>query len=290
MHFGFTIGGGGYSLLKLFIYPIRTGDQYVYNLGGWFVIPLFMIEIFNVVVRKFLDLLVDSDLYENKREIFICTFYLLLGICGNYLARKGLNTGWWLVLVRMLHFLPFYGIGTFYRRVLEKYDTVSSTVYFTVIFALQLVIILVYGKLPAYSQQWCNSFTEGSILPILEGCLGVALWLRIAKVLEPVLGNNKLVLLISNNAFAIMIHQFLGFMLMKTLFAILNLCGYCSDFNWEAYKTDIWYYYFPKGMYQTGILYIVAGLFFPIAVQMFCLKVKSGIKRLRDYNKLGRNS
>lgn len=103
-----------------------------------------------------------------------------------------------------------FGIGTLYKKVLEKYDTVCSTVYFAVIMFAQLTIILVYGKLPVYIPSWCSAFPEGPVLPIVEGCLGIAFWLRIAKIMEPILGHNKLVLIISNNTFAIMIHQFLG--------------------------------------------------------------------------------
>ena len=283
---GFTIGGE-VSLSKLLIEPITSGHHFAYNMGGWFVIPLFMIEIFNVIVRKFIDLFVDCDHRNKSCEYFICILYLVLGICGNCLAQNGLNTGWWLVLVRMLHLLPFFGIGTIYKRVLEKYDIASNTVYFIGVISIQLVIILVYGKLPAYSQAWCSKFPEGPILPIVEGCLGIAFWLRVAKVAEPILGRNKIVLLIANNTFSIMIHHFLGFMFVKTVFALLYRKGYCADFNWEAYKSDIWYHYFPKGMEQTGILYIAAGLFIPIVVQMCCVKMRTiGAKQFHNMLKV----
>lgn len=279
---GFTIGGE-VSLSKLLIEPITSGHQFAYNMGGWFVIPLFMIETFNVIVRKAVDRIVLCKQGNRNCEFFICVFYLLLGIGGNCLAQKGLNTGWWLVLVRMLYLLPFFGIGALYKRVLEKYDTVCSTVYFTVIMSVQLVIILVCGKLPVYIPSWCNAFPEGPVLPIVEGCLGIAFWLRAAKVIEPILGRNKLVLLIADNTFSIMIHQFLGFMFIKTVFALLYRAGWCADFNWEAYKSDIWYHYFPKGMEQSGILYIAAGLFIPIVVQICCSKMRNiGVKQFHN--------
>ncbi len=274
---GFSIGGE-ITLDKLLIGPITSGHQFDYNLGGWFIIPLFMIEIFNVIIRKAIDFFIKRKQDKKNYEIFICAFYFALGVIGNHLARKGLNTGWWLVLVRMLHLIPFFGIGTFYKRVLEKYDTICNTVYFAIILFAQLIIILTYGNLPAYSQAWCTKFPEGPVMPIIEGCLGIAFWLRIAKIIEPIAGRNKLVLLISNNTFSIMLHQFLGFMLVKTAFAILYKNGYCADFNWDAYKSDIWYHYFPKGMYQSGIIYIIAGLFIPIVIHISCLKAISLFK------------
>lgn len=275
--FGFTIGGE-VTWSKLCIAPITSGHQFDYNMGGWFVVPLFMVEIFNAFVRKLLDLWAGEKKQEKDYEIFICIFYVLLGIGGNCLAQWGWNTGWWLVLVRMLHFLPFFGIGMFYKRKLEKHDTVGNTAYFTGILTVQLIIIFLSGRTPTCSQAWLSRFPEGPVVPVIEGCLGIAFWLRIAKIAEPVLGHNKLVLLISNNAFAIMIHQFSGFMFVKTIFAVLHKIGYCADFNMQAYKADIWYYYFPRELRQTGILYIAAGIFLPIVVQTCCSKMKSLLK------------
>lgn len=279
--FGFTIGGE-VTWPKLFLEPITSGHQFDYNMGGWFVVPLFMVEIFNVIVRKLLDLCVKDQENKKNYEFFICIFYVGLGIGGNCLAQRGFNTGWWLVLVRMLHLLPFFGIGALYKRILEKYDRIKNTVYFTGIIFLQLIIIFLSGRVPTCSQAWLSRFPEGPVVPIIEGYLGIAFWLRIAKIAEPILRHNKLVLLISNHTFAIMIHQFLGFMFVKTIFAALCKIGYCGNFNMHAYKTDIWYYYFPGELRQTGIFYIIAGLFIPIAVQVFCSKMGSALKLHKD--------
>lgn len=273
-YFGFTIGGE-ITLSKLLVEPITSGHQFAYNMGGWFVIPLFMIELFNVIVRKLIDLPGIRKLKSKNYEFFICICYVLMGIAGNCMAQNGWNTGWWLVLARMLHFLPFFGIGTLYKRRLEKHDTINNTVYFTGLILIQLIIILLVRRVPTCSQAWLNNFPEGPVLPVIEGFLGIAFWLRIAKVVESILKDNKLVLLIANNTFAIMIHQFMGFMLVKTVFAIFYRAGLCASFDWEAYKSDIWYYYFPGGMEQAGIFYIAAGILLPIAIQTVCSKIKS---------------
>ena len=79
--------------------------------------------------------------------------------------------------------------------------------------------------------------------------MGIAFWLRISKLLVPVLKNSKVVLFIANSTYYIMIHHFLGFMSIKTIFAFLNyFIGLFPDFNWIEYKTNIWYYYLPFGL------------------------------------------
>lgn len=50
---GFTIGGD-FTLRNLLLTPVLTGHQFIYNLGGWFIIPLIGIEAFHVLFIKFL--------------------------------------------------------------------------------------------------------------------------------------------------------------------------------------------------------------------------------------------
>lgn len=47
-----------------------------------------------------------------------------------------------------------------------------------------------------------------------------------------------------------------------------------SDFNWNNYKTNIWWYYVPKGIKHTLIIYLVVGIVFPIIVQKIIDRLK----------------
>ena len=48
---GFEIGGD-FTLYNIIIAPITNGHQFSYNMGGWFVVPLFMVEAYNILIRK----------------------------------------------------------------------------------------------------------------------------------------------------------------------------------------------------------------------------------------------
>ncbi|MDE5893345.1 MAG: hypothetical protein K2H45_10540 [Acetatifactor sp.] len=50
-HAGFMIGEE-VSIKTLFIMPLTNGHQFLYNMGGWFVVPLFMVECLNVLLRR----------------------------------------------------------------------------------------------------------------------------------------------------------------------------------------------------------------------------------------------
>ena len=46
-------------------------------------------------------------------------------------------------MVRILYFAPFYAMGIFYKKILEKYvDRIPSVVYFAIVFAAKLMIFL----------------------------------------------------------------------------------------------------------------------------------------------------
>lgn len=181
-------------------------------------------------------------------------------------------------MVRMLYFVPFYELGILYKNCLEDYDRkIPNFWYFVIIFSVKLIVIYYYGKMPTYTPSWCNDFTEGPVMPIVIGCLGIALWIRIAAILEPVIGRSKWINLIADNSYSIMMNQFLGFMIVKTIYAIISLfyTGF-ADFDWTGYKTNIWWYYVPKGLGHTLIIYVVVGIAFPIAIQ----KVIDGYKKM----------
>lgn len=262
---GFSMGSE-FTLYNIIIMPITNGHQFLYNMGGWFVVPLFMVEIYNVSLRRVL-----RNFKIKVSELAIYLFSIILGLIGNQLACKGYLSNWWLVLIRMLYFIPFYSLGIFYNNIVEKFDRkIANTWYFTFIFAIKLIIVCIYKKMPAYTPSWCHNFTEGPIMPIIVGYLGIAFWLRIAIIVEPVIGKSKYINLIANNTYSIMINQFLGFMIVKSVYALFNKFIFVfGDFDWKSYRTNIWWYYLPGGVEHTAILYVIVGIVFPIIVQKF---------------------
>lgn len=268
---GFQIGEMP-SLYHLLVSPITSGHQFMYNLAGWFVMPLFMAEVFYLLIRKLLS-------WSNDRiaEWVFFVIGILSGICAGQLACMNLNTGWWLVLVRMLYFTAFYSLSVFYRAILEKYDRkIPSFWYFTCIFVLKLVIIIICGKSPDYVLSWCNNFTEGPFIPLVVSMLGIAFWFRVATILAPVIGKSKYINLIADNTYSIMMNQFLGFMVLKTIFVSLALTiGIFADFDMVSYKTDIWWLYLPGGIGQMRLLYVIFGIVIPILIQWCINRVLS---------------
>ncbi len=273
---GFEIGGE-FNLYNIIVAPITEGNQFHYNLGGWFIAPLFMVEVFNVLLRKTVHLF-----KKNIAEGFLFSVSLAFGLIGNQLSCQGYNLGWLLVLVRMLFFMPFYGFGIYYKNRLEQYDKkVPSRWFFTIVLMAELIIGYHYGRMLTYTPSWCNDFTEGPIMPIIIGVLCIALWFRVATILEPVLGRSKWINLIADNTYSIMMNQFIGFMVVKTIYALLNRANIAFyDFDWVKYKTDLWWYYVPRGFGNMLALYVISGILFSIVTQKVIDTIKENLARI----------
>lgn len=258
--FGFSIGTE-VTLKSLFITPWTNGHQFGYNLGGWYISPLFMIYVFHIIFHKAVGKFFNNYIME--------VIYLVIGVCGIYMAIKGYYGGHYIIFVRFAYLLPFYGMGILYRTNLEKKDTCNNILYFAIIFAIQLAIISYYRGPKVYTPSKGYDF-DNLWNPFFSGFVGIAFWLRISKIVEPLVEKSKAILTLANNTYSIMINQFLGFMLVKGVFGGINMLSggkICDNFDWNEYMSNIWYSYLPFGLNQWFIVYIIAGLVLPIWMQ-----------------------
>ena len=101
-NFGYTIGAE-VNLYNLFVMPFVDGEAFLYNLGSWFVYPLFLVCAVNVLFRKLLKII------KLENEYIITAVYLAVGILGVQLSINSSATGVhgiWLLLFRARFFLP----------------------------------------------------------------------------------------------------------------------------------------------------------------------------------------
>lgn len=270
-NFGFAIGED-FTLYNLLIAPILDGRlQFRYNLGGWFIVPLFLTQVINVLIRKTL-----SKLHINEYVMFV--FYLILGLIGVYLGNIGLNTGLWLVLNRVLRILPYYELGIIYKNKLEEKDKIPNIIYFSLIVLIQIVIITLNGgNQITLDLDSCSVSYRLLITPYIVSFLGIAFWLRISNILLPVIKESKCIKIVCDNAYSIMINQFAGFMLVKTIWAcVYKYTSFNIAFDMTEYKSNIWYYYNPNSNF--AILYLISGIVVPIIMQLVVNKIKSFLK------------
>lgn len=271
--FGFIIGEE-VTWRSLLIEPWTFGHQYMYNLGGWFVAPLFMVYVCNLLVRKILGKFGDD------RLVFV--LYQLLGMYGIWLTLQQFNhSGYGLAICRFLIFLPLYGLGTLYRNYLEKYDTLNNYLYFGVLIMIQILMNTAHGYVRPYYYSWCDNF-DNVFCPYIVGYVGVFFLLRFCKWLSPIIPSKGIMSQIGDCSYSVMMNHFLGFMVVKSIFAVLFKVSsgvWFGDFNMDLYKADVWYFYLPKGLDQWGIVYIAAGVGVAILIQKLLNLAKTKIKK-----------
>lgn len=259
------------SLKSLFILPMYDGHQFILNLASWFVWPLVIIQFINIFVLKILNK--NDKLYY---LYFLIT--LLLGFIGVTIAIKGYNKGFYLLLDKVLYFLPFFSLGMLYRVKLEKKDTSNNLIYFSILLFITLIEIYIFGGTERYFIAWCKNF-DNFYRPFIVGIIGIAFWLRVSKILVPILKDNKIINKISKNTFGIMMHHLTGFFLLSTIWYLLSKVGIITKFNVHLYKNEIYYFYLPKGIKNFIILYVVAGFAYSLFVINIIDKIKTKLKK-----------
>lgn len=202
---GYTIAQGKFDLYNLFVMPFIDGESFAYNLGSWFVYPLFCVYVFNILFRKLLKKV------RRGNEYVILAVYLAIGIFGvQYCIWNPAPKGALLLLFRSMFFLPCFEFGRFYHEKLEKHDNLNSVAYFAIVLGVQLLLLTFCENLE-YTPSKCVKFDNGCVIPYVTAITGIAFWLRVAKLITPIIKNKKLVRMISDNTYSIMIHHIFAF-------------------------------------------------------------------------------
>lgn len=270
---GFTMGDG-ISFRTLFLEPFISGYQFIYNYASWFVPVLFLIEIMNLLMRLVL------------RKLHLCYEGLILagslavGIAVVWLAIGGHVWGYYKMPGKILFLYPCFQMGQFYYKKLEKHDTLPNLPYFAVVIGLQLLLTLCCNGL-AYSSVWCTGFANGPVIPYVTTVSGIALWLRISRILSPVFSESRYIRYLGRNTYAVMMHHVMAFMIVKMALATLaphTVWG--MDFDWEQFFGNIDYYYLIRSCEQFRICYLVAGVIMPLLLQYGLDKIRCRLQEL----------
>ena len=270
---GFAFGAP-VNFVTLFVEPFRMGYQFVLNHVAWFVPTLFLVELVNAVLEKgihkgFIRL---SSYWEKALyyEAYIRTgLYLLISWAGVCISRTIGTEGFMLMAVRVLFLLVFYGMGNLYREKLERADTIKSVWYFSVLLCISMILTL-SGRQLIYGLWNCRDI-PGYVLPYVSAFVGIAFWLRAARILTPAFGNHPLIRFLGRNTYGVMMHHMMVFFLINSIYAYLALAtGIFQSFDFARYQTDFYYCYLPRGMTQFKVFYLFAGIGVPLGFQ-WCL-------------------
>jgi hypothetical protein len=181
--------------------------------------------------------------------------------------------------MRTLILLPGYAGGQLYRRKLERHDTMKTLPYLAIILILRALLCVRYENL-AYIISSCSYFVCDAFGVYFGGALAIAFYLRIARLLAPLVKKSPLALYASQHTFDIMMHHFMGFFAVNAVFLVMNALGVgAADFSVRSFRTQVDYNYAPGGMPEMNVLYLAAGVLLPLAVAYGTERIKALLLR-----------
>ena len=251
--------GGDITLYNLLIAPFMGGHQFGLNAPAWFVPALFLLQMCDILARKVWHLIIKKK--DAFSEWILMLLYLLVGMSVVALAKRGSVYDWYKLPGRLMLMAPAFQFGRLYRIDLEKRDKLSSVIYFPILIAINLILIYVTGGL-AYSTVWVTGFAGSFLTPFITTFTGIALWLRISKIIADKIKKDtlsfKAVEAVSSHTFDIMMHHLLVFMLIK---AIMYMAGCEMDVN--AFKSDVYYVATVLNVEEFKWIYLILGIALP---------------------------
>lgn len=293
--------GEGISLKALFLDPFLNGYQFIYNYAAWFVPVLFLVEGMNLCMRIVLKKL------RLESEWLILIGSLAVGMAVVQLAIGGHVWGLYKTPGRILFLYPCFQMGQFYKKKLESRDTLGNGAYFALVLGIQVLLHLCCNGL-AYSSVWCTGFANGPVIPYVTAVSGIAFWLRVAKILAPLVEDGAakvqsggerqysavtggFLQYLGRNTYAVMMHHVMAFMLVKMVLAgIAAHTGYLADFDFVRFYGDIDYYYIVKGSEAFYMLYLAAGVLLPLLLQRGLDALLPAVRRILPVSGCGRLS
>ncbi len=264
---GFEIGAP-VTLYRLVVAPLTNGEHFVWNLGSWFVFPLFLAQALYVLVRRAARLWGDRE----PVTFLVC---LVPGAIAAQLCAANRQDLLPLFLLRTFILLPGYAGGVLYRRCLQKHDNLPTVPYLLGLVVLRVLVSSRFENL-AYLLSSCTYMGCGAVGVYLGGAIAIAFWLRIARLLGPYVEKSRLALAISRHTFDIMMHHYMGFFAVNCLFLGLNALGIgAADFSVMAFRTQKGYMYAPVNHEEWNAIYVLAGLLLPLAIAWILAKMKT---------------
>jgi len=269
---GFELGEP-LSAYTLLLAPVLDGEHFVYNLGSWFVFPLFLCQVIY-------DLLSRASRLWRGNEWATFLLCLIPGAAAAQMSFAAQSAVMPLFLSRTLILLPGYAFGVLYREKLERLDTLPTVPYLTVIVILRALLCTRYENL-AYLLSNCTYFGCDAFGLYAGALLAIAFYLRIARLLAPLAARSRAALALSRHTFDIMMHHYMGFLAVNFIFLAINAAGLgASDFSVKSLRTVQGYCYAPGNRPEWNVLYLLAGLALPMAVVFMQEKIGALLRRM----------
>lgn len=279
--FGFRLAAVPFSAKNILMDPWIHVQPAGFCPPAWFVIALLMAEVMHVIFQRTIRLIP-----EKQRDIIILICYGFLGYVIISLGTDGLS-GFEINVRKAVLGLFYYQLGYVYKVYLEKWDEkLVNIAYFG-------VLLLIRGILH-YTIGWCSiawynlsDINESFFVLALSAGIGIMFWLRIAKILTPLIEENSYIIYMGKHTFAIMMHHLFALFVIQGLIGIIHLkFGLFPTFDLSVYKTHV-YYVFSKNVaiplfLTIGTIFLI--LLYEKAKEWLRLMGENVLEKIKNHN------
>jgi len=254
--FNFTMGMD--ISLEAFYRLFTIGNSFELNAASWFLLTLFIIKVVYWSWKKCIYL--ANIKISEEITLFLC----FAGAVGAILLSQcELNFDFKILLIRVFYLLFWYEAGYYYKVKLEAYDIKKNTIYFTCCLMIQFLLLII-TKGASSSGVYSASYPFNPIITILFAANGIAFWLRVSRILTPVLEKSKAILFLANHTFSVMMHHGFFLKIYNGLFFLLyKYTTFCSNFNPEKFRSSVWWMYWPFGKQVFTNIDVIVGVVGP---------------------------
>ena len=173
-----------------------------------------------------------------------------------------------------MFFIPFYCLGNVYNCLLEKYDNLNNIVYFIVVLGIQFLVVMHYGWVPTFSAVF-GTFFGNPIMQYIVAINGIAFWLRIAKIITPIVNEESYLLKLGRNSFTIMMHHIAIIYILEIILYYFNkVTGVLGDIDINTIKTSAGSWYILNGNQHFLLFYLIMTLISCVCIKDIGIKLK----------------
>jgi fucose 4-O-acetylase-like acetyltransferase len=247
-----------YSLDNLFLEPFFTGHQTPLIAPMWFLLQLFVLNI------------VFQTMYWSTRTIVVWALSLPILVAGLYLTHKGLGhpLRWELLLVRTGFAAMFFQFGIIVARYKRRVSGMVSNPALIAVTWIAVSAIPAYFGNTSYSILWGSVENPNIFVPIVSSLLIVLMVYGISQIMALIVNEGSFILTIGQSSFWIMsLHLSVFFLVNAGFYMLGRIEKIRLEQVYSAYNGE-----------RTFMIYLAAGLLFPIFVSKMFHYLKESVK------------
>lgn len=266
--------GHTFSFYEWIVTPWITLEPLTLAVATWYLTAFFICIIVHLFVHKAASYLIRKPL---ARELAVLLFYLAVGMAAAILNRTLQPDEAALVYLRSAVMLFFIQLGSLYKQHLEAHDRLGHAAFLGLIFGLRLLFYFLFKALDlplTYRLYGLLDFDAAGVPFYIAGILGIAFWLRIAKIVAEYPKPVRPLVQIGRNTKYIMMFHLLGFFLLNLILYGIDALTKGNLLDAEAFSTQI-YYTATDEMPPMILLYLAAGLSVSLFAAFLIRRIKA---------------